>query len=391
MFFISHFCNFRDMRFILIPDKFKGSLTAKEVISSLSKGIRKVYPRAEIHSVIASDGGDGFLNAIENAIPVKAVICTAVDPLMREIRTRYLFSPENKTAYIELAECSGIVLLDPDERDPLQTTTLGTGMQLRHALENGARRVYIGLGGSATNDGGIGIAHGLGYRFLDSTGHELRPVGGNLGKISQINSHKVLKGLEHVEFYAVNDVLNPLLGEHGAAFVYAAQKGAGQKEIDALEAGMNHFVRVVDETFGKAKADLPGAGAAGGTAFGLHTFVRARFVKGVEFLLELTNTNSLFENRQTDLLITGEGAIDEQTLQGKLIHGVVGLGKRFNVPVVAICGKLDLPAEKAMDYGLEDILEIRDKTKPVSYSMENASALVEEKIRQFLLRRKREV
>ncbi len=372
------------MRYVLIPDKFKGSLSAEEVINSLSTGIRQVYPDAEIASVIASDGGDGFLKAVARAIPVEEIYVSSVDPLGRALQSQYLLSREEQTAYIELAECSGLVLLDPTERDPTLTTTLGTGLQIRHALENGAKRIYVGLGGSATNDGGIGIAHGLGFRFKDGSDTVLDPTGGNLGKIRSVEMGGVIEALQQAEVIAINDVQNPLLGPQGAAAVYASQKGASLEQIDFLEAGLKNLDQVVHKTFGKSAADLPGAGAAGGAAYGLHTFLNARFVKGVEFMLQLTQAEALFEGLKTDLLITGEGAIDEQTLHGKLIQGVSALGEKYGVPVLAVCGKLDMEEEDVGKFGLEAILEIRDQSKSIQYSMENAATLLQQNISAYL-------
>ncbi len=372
------------MRFVLIPDKFKGSLSAEGVISALTRGIRKIYPQAEIRSAIASDGGDGFLRAVEKAVAVEEVRCLSVDPLFREITSRYLFDPAKEVAYIELAECSGMVLLGPEERNPLKTTTLGTGLQLKDAINRGAKKIYIGLGGSATNDGGTGMAHALGFRFLDKKGDALEPTGGNLVRISHVDSERVEPGLHSVKIFAINDVDNPLLGENGAAFVYARQKGAGEAELTLLEKGMEHFVGVVRRDLGMEAQKMPGAGAAGGSAYGLHCFFQARFEKGVDFIFELIGARDLFEGEKPDLLITGEGAIDAQTLQGKLIDGVLRLGKRFGVPVLAICGKLDLQEKDALAHGLVDVLEIRDKDKPTSYSMENAASLTEKKIAEYL-------
>ncbi|NER09057.1 glycerate kinase [Muriicola jejuensis] len=376
------------MRFVLIPDKFKGSLSAKEVIGAMSSGIRQVHPEAEISSVIASDGGDGFLHAVASAIPVREVLCQAVDPLGRKIESRYLFSREDQAAYIEMAECSGLVLLDASERNPTRTTTLGTGMQIRDALERGARKIYIGLGGSATNDGGIGIAHGLGFRFRDRSGKVLEPVGGNLTRVHQIDTRAVMVELKGADLFAINDVQNPLLGSKGAAAVYAPQKGADVEEIRSLEEGLKNLDLIVGKALGHSAADLPGAGAAGGAAYGLHVFLHAKFIKGVEFMLKLTRSETLFKEGGIDLLITGEGAIDEQTLQGKLIHGVVLLGNKYRVPVLAICGKLDLAPGDIGKFGLEAILEIRDPRKPVQYSMENAAILIENSLSEYLRKRK---
>jgi glycerate kinase len=381
------FCTLHLMRIVLIPDKFKGSLSAEGVIAAMTRGILKVYPEARISSVIASDGGDGFLSAVEQSVAVKEIHCPAVDPLFREMRSRYLLDPVQEIAYIELAECSGMVLLRPEERNPINTTTLGTGMQIRDALSKGARKIYVGLGGSATHDGGTGIAHALGYRFLDVNGDELPPTGGNLIHIQVLEKEGVIQRLGHVDVYAINDVDNPLLGKRGAAHVYAPQKGAGSEETLLLEKGMEHLVGIVRRDLGKVAHELPGAGAAGGTAFGLHCFLRATFEKGVDFMFELTRAEELFKDGGVDLLITGEGAIDEQTLQGKLIDGAIRLGKRYQVPVLAVCGKLDLDEKVARAHGLTDVLEIRDQKKPTSYSMENAAFLTEQKITEYLKNR----
>jgi len=372
------------MKIVLIPDKFKGSLSAAEVIEALTKGIIRANPNTIISSLISSDGGDGFLDAVEQTIVVEKVYCEAVDPLGRPISASYLYHPEKKTAYIELAQCSGMVLLSKEERNPMKTSTLGTGLQIKHALKQGAEVIYIGLGGSATNEGGIGIAHGLGFRFLDKKGGVLPPTGQNLSHIHTIDTNGVSADLKNIQFHAVNDVNNPLTGPNGAAFVYARQKGADADQIKALEDGLSQLHKIVEGTWQKSDAELPGAGAAGGTAYGLKSFLGASFLKGIDFMFALSDVDKIFQDNDVDLIITGEGAIDEQTLHGKLIHGVLELAKKYNTPVIAVCGLLELDKSTAEANDLRTILEIRDKNRPAEYSMKHAAQLVEKHIYEYL-------
>lgn len=372
------------MKIVLIPDKFKGSLSATEVIEALSKGIKRADPTAIISSMVTSDGGDGFLNAIQHNIAVEEIYCETVDPLRRPISAPYLYQAEKKTAYIELAQCSGMVLLTKEERNPMKTTTQGTGLQIKHALGQGAETIYVGLGGSATNDGGIGIAHALGFRFLDKNGDILPPIGHSLARINTIETNSVTPDLQNIQIHAVNDVNNPLTGPAGAAYVYARQKGAGEDQIQALDDGLNQLNKIVEGIWNRSYAQLPGAGAAGGTAYGLKSFLGASFIKGMDFMFALSNADLIFKENDVDLIITGEGSIDEQTLHGKLIHGVLELAKKHNTPVMAVCGISELDERTAKANGLKTILEIRDRSRPVDYSMKHAAQLVEDHIYKYL-------
>ncbi len=378
------FVPYHGMKIVLIPDKFKGSLSAAEVIEALTKGIKRAQPTANISSVITSDGGDGFLDAVQHTIAVERIFCETVDPLGRPITAPYLYHPEKRTAYVELAQCSGMVLLSKEERNPMKTSTLGTGLQIKHAIEHDAASIYVGLGGSATNDGGIGIAHGLGFRFLDSDGAILPPRGDSLSKINTIETNEVLFDLKKISIHAVNDVTNPLTGPNGAAYVYARQKGAGEDQIKALDAGLCQLNKIVESTWHKSSSLLPGAGAAGGTAYGLKSFLGASFIKGIDFMFTLADVDVIFKENDVDLIITGEGAIDEQTLHGKLIHGVLELAKRHNTPVIAVCGYLELDEKTARENGLKTILEIRDRKRSVDYSMKHAARLVEDHMYDYL-------
>ncbi len=366
------------MKVLLIPDKFKGSLDAKEVIRAISKGIYTVHPDAKIFSMLASDGGDGFLNAVSENLDCAEIMMDTVDPLNRALKAVYLYDNATKTAYIELAKASGLELLDDAERDVMRTSTYGTGLQIRHAIENGATKIYLGLGGSATNDAGTGIAKALGYRFLNELGDELEPVGGQLSNIATIEKNDEALDVTAISFYAVNDVDNPLYGKQGAAYVYAEQKGASSIEVRQLDKGLRHLETIVKDQLNKNAAQLPGAGAAGGAAYGLSIFLNAEYISGIDFVLGLANVNQLLTDHHFNYIITGEGKFDRQTLHGKLIKGVIDLGKQFQVPVIAICGQSDIHCDQSKSIGLEQILEIKDTEKSLQYSMDNAARLIEE-------------
>lgn len=359
------------MRILLIPDKFKGSLTARQVASAMEEGIRRVIPRAEIIQVQASDGGDGFLEAVAAQREIREFLVSTSDPLGRPMQAPYGYDPASRTAYIELAAASGMSLLKPGELDPMPTSTYGTGLLLSHACQKNAREIYLGLGGSATNDGGTGMAAAMGYQFMDAKGKIIHPNGGNLTSIQTI-----IPPAEpcNAKFYAVNDVDNPLTGEKGAARVYAPQKGANPQMVEHLELGLEHLDHLVREQLGKDVAAIPGAGAAGGAAYGLKAFLDASFLSGAEFLYEIAAVEEKL--KKTDLLITGEGRIDVQTLHGKLIKGLVRLAKREEVPVWAVCGYLEPQGRALLNDGLDRIIEIRDVNQPLSYNMKHAHSLL---------------
>jgi len=371
------------MNFLLIPDKFKGSLTSQEVINAISKGILKAEKGAKIQSVIASDGGDGFLEAISKYRSVEEIIIATVNPLGVKIKASYLFNSTTKTAYIELAKASGLELLQEEEYNVLKTSTYGTGLQIKDAIKKGAKNIYIGLGGSATNDAGIGIAKALGYRFLDVNEQELAPIGENLSSIHIIKQTEALKAIEDIFFYAVNDVDNPLFGTGGAAHVYGRQKGASEQEISILDAGLVHIAGLVKTQLHIDNATVLGAGAAGGTAYGLKSFFNAEYINGIEFLLQLANVAELLKTQRIDYIITGEGKIDNQTAQGKLVKGVAQLGQKFQVPVLAVCGKLELNSQELKQLGLGAVLETFEPSKGLEYSMKNAPRRIEELVAKF--------
>lgn len=371
------------MRLLLIPDKFKGSLTSEEVSKAFMSGVEKAGVKFTSCYIKASDGGDGFMGAIGNYKACISVQVISENPLGKPIQSYYLYNKKTNSAYLELANASGMELLSLEERNPMLTSTFGTGLQIKDAVEKGVKNIYIGLGGSATNDGGVGIAQALGYSFLDAQGRKLPPIGNSLGQIRSIDDSCVIENLNQVSFYAVNDVTNPLFGETGAAFVYAAQKGATNAIVKVLDQGLENLDRVVTEKYNINNAQLPGSGAAGGVAYGLKSFFGANYASGIEFILELAGVEKLLTNEKFDFIITGEGKIDEQTLNGKLIQGVLKLGKKHNIRVIAICGKLDIAKNELIEKGIFDVYEIQNSTKSLDYNMRNAEQLLVEKTTDY--------
>ena len=370
------------MNILLIPDKFKGSLSAQEVIESLKKGILDFKKSIRFHEVIASDGGDGFLDAIVEKDSIKIIDMISKDPLGRNLKSNYGFDFKNRIAYIELANTSGLSLLSKKERNVLKTSTYGTGIQIKHAIANGAKKIYIGLGGSATNDAGIGIASALGYQFLNNQKEVLAPIGEHLSEIISVLEPDT-KFYEQIHFYAVNDVKNPLFGENGAANVYAKQKGADNSAIELLDQGLRNLHRIIKNKLGIDAAFDAGSGAAGGAAYGLRVFLKARFIEGAEFMLKKNGIYKYLKKDSIDLIITGEGMIDDQTSYGKLVSGVSKIASNFNIPVIAICGKKNLLNITKENLGLTEVVEIADPTKSLEYNMENASQLIEKSIYKY--------
>lgn len=366
------------MNILLIPDKFKGSLTANEVVDALTKGIKRAKDDTTIYSVIASDGGDGFLQAIKNYVKAEEIIVDTFDPLLRRMQAPYLLDKITNTAYIELAVASGLTLLKPTEQRVMETSTFGTGIQILDAISKNVDSIYIGLGGSSTNDAGLGIAQALGYTFKDRFGNSLEPKGKNLLNIESISKGPDL--LNDTLIYAVSDVNNPLFGAQGAAYVYASQKGASVSELETLDMGLRHVDRLARNLFNKDISQIPGVGAAGGTAFGLKAFCNAEILRGIEFMLQMANVDQLLGKVKFDYIITGEGKIDRQTIDGKLIQGVKKLASEYNTPVIAICGKKDIKEEELKLLCLHTIIEIGDASKSSAYRIQHAYQLVEQSI-----------
>jgi glycerate kinase len=366
-----------------MPDKFKGSLPAREVCQAIEAGVRSHFPGARFRSFAASDGGDGFLEAVGAVRALERCSATVADPLGRPVEADFMYDPSRREAFVEMARASGLVLLAEAERDPLQASTLGTGMLIREAIDRGALTIYVGLGGSATNDAGMGIASAFGYVFLDEAGRALEPVGGNLLRVQKIR--KPEKGWlpEGVRLVALNDVTNPLWGPEGAAHVYGPQKGAGPEAVALLDRGLRHLDDLAGRQLGIRAGAMPGSGAAGGTAYGLRVFLGAEFVSGSDYVIRYSGLDESLKRQPADLLITGEGKIDSQSLQGKLIQGVLRLGREHGIPVLAVCGICELDSETLGKAGFRAVIEVADPARPLSWNLEHAFACTQKAVASY--------
>ena len=344
------------MKFILAPDKYKGSLTGREFCETVALGIKKVFSNAEIISRPLADGGDGTIDVVADYLNASKISVKVKDPLFREITTQYLLSEDKQTAFIEMSEASGYKLLEKSEMNCMDTTSLGTGEMIADALEKGAKSIVLGIGGSATNDGGMGMAQALGYAFLDADGNALEPIGKNLGKVKEINQDNVNSKLFDAKIKVACDVNNPFYGENGAAKIYGAQKGASEDDILFLDNGLQSFAKVLESTFDIDVQSISGAGAAGGVGGGAVVFLNAELASGVDLVMELANFDKVLEG--ADWVITGEGQLDGQTFSGKTINGVVQSAKKHQVPIAAFCGSIDVSIDEMQQMGLDYAVSI---------------------------------
>lgn len=335
------------MKILLAPDKFRGSLTAAEVCEAMSEGIRKAIPHAEILAIPMADGGEGTAEILTHNVGGQMHSVSVSDPLGRKIMAELGLSADGKTAYLEMAAASGLRLLQPHERNPLQTSTFGTGELIQEALNKGAQQLILGIGGSATTDGGVGMAAALGWRFEDKSGQNLVPNGGNLRQIQKIIPPA---DFPYIDIQVACDVTAPLYGPTGAAYVYAPQKGADAEMVAQLDEGLKHIATLIQRDFGVDLAQVAGTGAAGGLGFGLLFFLNATLKEGVKIVMEQTH----FEKKLlgVDFVVTGEGKMDAQTLQGKLIAGIANAAQHNGIPVVALCGTLLISPEEVQRIGL---------------------------------------
>jgi len=336
-------------RVIVAPQSFKGSADAVAVASAIARGVRRAWPEAEVEEVPLADGGEGTVRALVHATKGTTQLTRVHDPLGREIDAAWGIFGDGTTAIVEMAAASGLPLLRPEERDPRVTSTRGTGELILAAAQSGAHRIVIGIGGSATNDGGAGMARALGYRFFDREGRELPEGGAALARLQRIDGQTDPR-LVRPAIDVACDVRNPLLGPEGASAVYGPQKGATPEIVRELDAALARYADVLEAFVGRRIRDVPGAGAAGGLGAGLLAFLDARLVSGAELVLGAVGFAERL--RGADLVITGEGRIDRQSGYGKLTGAVAAAARRARVPVVAVAGGLGLGHESA---GLERI------------------------------------
>jgi glycerate 2-kinase len=343
------------LKILIAPDKFKGSLTAQEVCQAVEEGILKKYPKSLIMSVPLADGGEGTFQLLASIFKASVVSVSVMGPTFTPVAAHYGLSADGATAFIEMAIASGLELLTPQERNPLHTTTYGTGQLISDAINRGVNKIVLGIGGSATNDAGIGMATALGYVFFDSDGNTIKPVGENLVHIQAISHERVHKRLKEVSFVTLCDVDNPLHGALGAASVFGPQKGATPGAIKILDDGLVHFEKIATRHFGRT-ANFPGAGAAGGLGAGAVIFLNAALRKGIDYVMEVTDLRIKIAN--ADLVITGEGKIDTQSLSGKVVMEVARIASGFGKNVVAVCGKSELSEQHLGLHGIQQCLSL---------------------------------
>jgi glycerate kinase len=358
------------MRVLIAPDKFKGSLSALAAARAIERGFRAACANVSTDLAPIADGGEGFAEAMVAALGGEWVIAKTEDAIGRPIEARYGWVESEKLAVLEMSEASGLWRMESEERKPMLANTYGTGLLLKNAIERGAKRILVGLGGSATTDGGTGVARALGYQFLNDVGAEFRVLPGTMDLLHRI---KRPENLSLPEIIAACDVQNPLLGERGTARVYAAQKGADAHEVEVLEAAMHHLAEVCASSLRIDHRDVPGAGAAGGLGFGLLTFCGARIEPGFDIV---ASTLRLAERiAEADLVITGEGRLDDQTLDGKGPAGVASIARKAGKRVIAFTGAATVTAEQA---GIFDcIVPIADRPLSLESAMAEGENLLE--------------
>ena len=326
-------------KIVISPDSFKGSLSAAEVANAIEDGIKNVFPNCETIKTPIADGGEGTMDILVNALGGEKVKVKVHDPLMRLIEVEYGLVNDGKTAVIEMAVASGITLINKQEQDPSATTTYGVGEMIKDALNRGCRSFLIGIGGSATNDAGTGMLKALGYRFLDKSDRETNGTGKALHSICSIDESKVLPKIKEANFIIASDVNNPFSGQNGAAYMYAPQKGATEQMTKELDEGMENFRKLIETEKNIDLNTVAGAGAAGGLGGGFAAFLKTQLKPGIEMMLEAVEFEKQLQN--ADLVITGEGKIDVQTVMGKAASGILDAASKNNVPVIAIGGSVE--------------------------------------------------
>jgi glycerate 2-kinase len=364
------------VKIVVAPDKFKGSLSARQAAEAISRGLRAALPAAVIEEVPMADGGEGTVDAIAAAVGADKISTIVTGPLGSAVKAewaRFVAAGGVVTAVIEMAAASGLKALREKNR-PLEATTAGTGQLIRAALDKGAAQIVIGIGGSATTDGGTGMARELGARFLDSQGRELPPGGGSLSDLAAIETDGLDPRLREVEILVACDVNNPLCGPTGAAAVYGPQKGADPAQIDQLEQGLGRLAAVFKKQLARDVAQAPGAGAAGGLGAGLIVFTGAKLESGFELVAGVVGLSQRLED--ADLVVTGEGQIDRQTAHGKVPAGVARLAGKKRIPVVALAGVLGPGVEELYEHGLMAMAPICDGPMSPAASIRGAPELL---------------
>jgi glycerate kinase len=363
-----------NVKVVIAPDSFKGALSSTKVANAIEEGVKKALESVETIKIPMADGGEGTVETMVEATGGRLVYVDVTGPLGNMVHSFYGVLGDGETAVIEMAAASGLPLVPVEKRNPLYTTTYGTGELIRHAFENKCTKLIIGIGGSATNDGGMGMAQALGIRFLDKDGNILGFGGKELEKIHQIDMSDLNTYIKNTEILVACDVTNPLCGERGASYIFGPQKGATPEIVKRLDDGLTNFSAVIKEQLNVEIKNLPGAGAAGGLGGGLVAFLNARLESGIQIMIRSSNLEQVIKD--SDLVITGEGKTDEQTAFGKVPFGIGQIAKKYNIPVVCLSGALSDGSEKLYDHGITALFSAIHKDMTLQEAMDNTYEMV---------------
>lgn len=368
------------MRIIIAPDSFKGSMSSAHITDIVETVAMDEFKNCEVEKIPIADGGEGTLDAILATIDGRKETITVKSPVYTDIDAEIAFIDDKNRAIIEMAQASGLPLLKPEQRDPRYTTTYGTGQLIAYALDKGFKDIYIAIGGSATNDGGIGAMQALGAKFLDKNGNEVKGVGDSLSKIESIDCTGMNENIKSANFTVMCDVTNPLTGKDGATYVYSRQKGATDETIDILEEGMLHYEKKLIEYMNISTCNIPGAGAAGGIGMALTAFLNAKLKSGIDTILEIIDFETKLKG--TDLVITGEGMMDSQSVFGKVAAGIGNACKKKNIPVLAIVGSMGSGAEDIYSCGVSTIIPTVNGVMSLDKAIDNCDSLLQSAARR---------
>lgn len=362
------------MKIIIAPDSFKECLAAIEVATAIGKGWQAIFPHDEIIYHPMADGGEGSINSILQVIQGELCSAEVQDPLDRPIKANWAWCSDTKTAIIEMAEASGLQHILPEERNILIASSYGTGQLIVKALEKGAKTIILTLGGSATNDAGAGMMTALGLKLLDSNGQPIASGGAALSQVSTIDDTQLHSQLATTKFLIASDVNNPLCGKKGASTIFGPQKGATKQQVAILDNALGHFATICQNKYFRDERSFAGAGAAGGMGFAAKLFLNAEFNSGVELIAQITQLETQLQN--ADLVITGEGKIDKQSIMGKTPIGVAKLAKKYHIPVIAIAGTLGEEYQVIYNHGIDAAFSLVSGPMTLADSMSQANHLL---------------
>ncbi len=369
------------MKIVIAPDSFKESLSALEAANAIERGFKSIFPHAQYKKIPMADGGEGTVQSLADATDGRIIECTVTGPLGEPVQSFFGLMGDGKTAVIEMAAASGLHLVPPEKRNPLLTSTRGTGELIAVAMDTGVQHIIIGIGGSATNDAGAGMIQALGGKLYDKTGREIGPGGGALAELSAIDMSNLDPRIRDVHIEVACDVDNPLTGPRGASAIFGPQKGATPEMVQLLDRNLGHFADIVEHALGKPFRDIEGAGAAGGIGGSLLAFLNADLKRGIDIVLDAVNFEE--EVKGADLVITGEGRIDSQTIYGKTPIGVAKAAKKHGIPVIGLAGSLSDDSQIVHDHGIDALFSIVPGVITLPDAFEKAALYMERTARNI--------